>query len=148
MTTRVRSCTSAPPHIKARLLLVSALLSVFLGTAAGCQGRREPSTQPVQVVLDSLLVANEALFDSTTANLAWDRLSCLERRAEAAFGSEKALQIATEAEQRVRARHSRAEYAAGHPGIKMAHDVPDDITCARIDSLWYATVVKQRRRHP
>jgi len=126
-------------------LRAAAVCVVVLSCIGGCQGRREPRSRPAQILLDSSLAGNEAMYDSATANLAMDRLACLEDRARSVLGHDEVLRIAREADKTVRARHSQQEYAAGSRGIGMFHDEPTAEFCTRIDSLWYATVVKQRK---
>jgi len=126
-----------------------AALVVLLAGFGGCQSRGTRATGPTRIFLDSLRAGNEALFDSSTADLAWQRLSCVEDRAGAALGQDEALRLANEAEREVRAKHSRAEYAAGHRGLSMIHEVTNPTRCKSIDSLWYARFgVRRNTRSP
>ena len=127
----------------------TAALVLLLAGIAGCQGRSTQATGSTRIFLDSLRAGNEALFDSSTADLAWQRLSCLEDRAGAALGQDEALRLANEAEREVRENHSRAEYAAGRRGLSMEHETPDPTLCKSIDSLWYSRIgVRQNSRSP
>jgi len=127
---------------------VGSLLSVVFVTTASCQGRNSSLPSAAKVFLDSSLVANEALYDSSTANVGMDRLACLEARTRDVLGRDTVRRIATEAERTVRARHTLAEEAAGNRGIEMLHDEPNVANCRRIDSLWYALLAQQRKARP
>lgn len=129
-------------------LCAAAVFVVVLSSIGGCQGRRDPLEKTAQILLDSLLAGNEAMYDSATANLAWDRLTCLDSRAFRLLGDEEGRRLALKAERIVRAKHSRAEYLAGERGIAWLHDAPTEPACRRVDSLWYATVVNQRKKSP
>lgn len=130
--------------------LVGVSVSVLIGAIAGCQGRSEPLSGPARILFDSLLAGNEAMFDSASANVGFGRLGCLETRARGVFGSEFVSQLGLEAEDSVRARHSRAEYEQGERGIEMLQPVADSAFCVRVDSLWYARMVTSptARRKP
>ncbi|MHB1312025.1 MAG: hypothetical protein ACYC3L_08405 [Gemmatimonadaceae bacterium] len=145
MTIRVRNRATASRQVRLLLMTVTAFLSVLLGTSAGCQGGNAPLSRPAQILLDSSLAGKEAMYDSSTANLAVDRLTCLEARAYPVLGQDEVSRIARLADRTVRARHSRAEYVAGLRGIGMVHDEPTAEFCTRIDSLWYVMVVKQAK---
>lgn len=130
--------------------IVGVLLVVGFGAAGGCQGRSESSSKPALVLLDSSLAGNEALYDSSTANLAWDRLTCLEARARRVLGNDVVREVVLEAERTVRAKHSRIEHLAGERGIASFHDAPTEASCRRVDSLWYAQLAEasSARRRP
>ncbi len=142
MNFRVRHSVLARLRPRHFTRLVGVSVSVLIGAIAGCQGRSEPLSGPARILFDSLLAGNEAMFDSASANVGFGRLGCLETRARGVFGSEFVSQLGLEAEVTVRARHSRAEYEQGERGIEMLQPVADSAFCARIDSLWYARVVK------
>jgi hypothetical protein len=147
---KIRDClsVSARHQFLRRVILASTILSAAFVSTDGCQGRDAALAGAAKVLLDSSLAANEALYDSSTANLAMDRLACLESRAKPRLGHDEVLRIATEADRTVRKRHSRAEFLAGDRGIEMLHDAPTTSNCRRIDSLWYALVTQRRKARP
>jgi hypothetical protein len=104
-----------------------------------------PLKGAARVFYDSLVAGNEAMMDSATANLGYQRLACLERRAYQTFGHDSVARISAAAERAVQARHTRAEWAAGDKGIATIQDAPDDTFCQRVDSLWYAMASKARK---
>jgi hypothetical protein len=130
------------------VIQASVSFSAFFVSTGGCQGRAAPTPNAAKVLLDSSLAANEALYDSSTANLAMGRLACLEGRARPALGHDEVLRIATEAERTVRRRHSRVEFLVGDRGIEMLHDEPNAENCRRVDSLWYALIAQRRKVRP
>jgi hypothetical protein len=103
-----------------------------------------PLTGRARILYDSLVAAEEAMLDSASANLAFERSSCLFNRARNTFGGDSLVRIATAAERAVQAKHTRAELEAGRKGIAFVHDFADDAYCVRIDSLWYARAAKLR----
>jgi hypothetical protein len=129
-------------------LLVGASLYVLLGATGGCQGRGNALSAPARILRDSLLAGNEAMYDSASANLGFDRLGCLEERAAVQLGLGLVERLGREAEDTVRARHSRAALEAGRRGIEMIHPVADSAFCKRIDSLWYARLAKPPGARP
>jgi hypothetical protein len=147
---KIRDCrrVSARYQFLRRVILASTLLSAVFVSTGGCQGRGASLPDAAKVLLDSSLAANEALYDSSTANLAMDRLTCLEARAWDLLGRDALRRVASEADRTVRARHSQAEAAAGRRGIEMLHDEPNAVNCRRIDSLWYALVTQRRKARP
>ena len=147
---KIRHCwrVSARWQFLRRVILASTLPSAVFVSTGGCQGRDAVLAGAAKVLLDSSLAANEALYDSSTANLAMDRLACLESRARPRLGHDELLRIATEAERTVRKRHSRGEFLAGDRGVEMLHDAPTTANCRRVDSLWYATVAQRRKARP
>lgn len=144
-TCRLDTRARRPKHL---MLIIGALSSVLLGVAGGCQGRSEPLSEPARILYDSLLAANEAMYDSASANLGFGRLGCLGHRARATFGTALVSQLDREAEVAVRSRHSGTELAAGRRGIEMLQPVSDSAYCRRIDSLWYARLATKPRARP
>lgn len=108
-------------------------------------GRLGPLSGPARILYDSLVAGNEAMLDSASANLGFDRLGCLEDRARATLGFDSVSRIGREAEEVVREKHTRAEWQAGEKGIEMLHPVGDLAFCRRVDSLWYARAAKLRK---
>jgi hypothetical protein len=104
-----------------------------------------PLTGRARILYDSLVTAEEAMLDSASANLGYERVSCLFNRAWNTYGGDSLVRIATAAERAVRARHTRTEIETGRKGIAFAHDFADDAHCVRIDSLWYARAAKLRK---
>lgn len=95
-----------------------------------------------RILYDSLVVAEETMLDSASANLAFDRVGCLFDRASATFGIDSVARIAGAAELAVREKHTSAELDAGRRGIAMVYPLGDDEFCRRIDALWYTRAAK------
>lgn len=129
-------------------LLAGAPLFALLLATGGCVGHKEALSAPARILFDSLLAGNEAMYDSASANLGFDRLGCLEERAAVPLGLDFVERLGREAEETVRARHSRAALEAGRRGIDMIHPVGDSAFCKRIDSLWYARLAKPPGARP
>lgn len=126
-----------------RHVVLLYLLCVWgMSGVAGCQGRAGLLSRSERVVLDSLMAAHEAMYDSATANIGFDRMACLSGRADSSLGSAAVKRLNAQAEARVLARHSSAERDAGDRGIQMDHPYWTPAVCRRVDSLWYARFVK------
>ncbi|MHB1311049.1 MAG: hypothetical protein ACYC3L_03445 [Gemmatimonadaceae bacterium] len=98
-----------------------------------------------RIVFDSLVLAHEVLLDSASANLAYERKSCLFNRASNVLGIDSVSRIARQAELTVTERHTRAELEAGRKGIAYEHPFADETFCLRIDSLWYARAAQLKK---
>lgn len=147
MITRDRIEQSAAHLRRAFPALAGVLLVLLVGATAGCQGRNDVPPGPARILFDSLVAAHEAMYDSATANLGFDRMSCLKDRADSILAFKVVTDIGRKAENVVRARHSRAEWEAGARGIESMHPVGDLVFCRRVDSLWYARVVGRTKPH-
>ena len=145
-----RDCrtSSAARRPRVLVILVGMLASLLLCATGGCQGLREAQSEPARILFDSLLAGNEAMYDSASANLGFGRLGCVEHRARAMFGSTVVSRLGREAENAIRARHSRTELDAGRRGIEMLQPVFDSAYCRRIDSLWYARIAAKPPARP
>ncbi len=143
-------CSARAQLVHARLAkIVVGVLLVGLGTSTGaCQRTRAPMSNLERALYDSLVAANEAMYDSATANLGFDRLRCLQERAQSHLTDAVVQQLGVSAEVSVRARHSRAELEAGNRGIAADHPFGLPRYCVPVDSLWYATVARAKTGRP
>lgn len=98
-----------------------------------------------RILYDSLVVAEEAMLDSASANLGFERVSCLFNRASQTFGIDSVSRISSAAGRTVREKHTRAELEAGQKGIAMMQPYADAEFCLRVDSLWYARAAALRK---
>ena len=98
-----------------------------------------------RILYDSLVAANEAMVDSASANLGFERMGCLSNRATEMFGSDSVLRIGSAAQRAVREEHTRAELEAGQKGIAMLQQYADEQSCLRVDSLWHARAAALRK---
>jgi hypothetical protein len=132
------------------VVLVGVLAFALFSATGGCQGRREPQATPGRILFDSLLAANEALHDSAGPTLGYHRMGCLYMRATLTLDFDTVFRIADEADEVVRSRHSRAEEERVNRRLQGNHPIATPEDCQRIDSLWYARVIKpsNARRQP
>lgn len=119
-------------------MVAGALLSVLFVAIGGCQDRQVPLSKAAEVLYDSLVTANEAMYDSVGPNLGYHRMGCVYERTVSTLGRELAERLSIQAEESVRSRHSRTELEAVNRGLQGNHPFATPEFCQRIDSLWYA----------
>ena len=129
----------------AAMLTMAAVMNGIMNDPVVKFGKLGPLQGPARVLNDSLVAAQEAMVDSASANLAYDRVGCLHDRAIPTFGLDSVSRISRQAAVTVHARHTEAELRAGRKGIAMAHPIGDDVFCRRVDSLWYARAAKMKK---
>lgn len=122
---------------------VGALLSVLVVAVGGCQDRQVPLSKAAEVLYDSLVTANESMYELADPNIGFHRRRCVYERAVSGLGRDLATELLRDAVSAVRSRHSGAEWAKVNKGLAGTHPASTPEYCVGADSIWYARYIGQ-----
>ncbi len=131
-----------------RAVRAVVLLASLLGAVGGCQRGAGRFSGNARFAFDSLVAANEALYDSATTTNAYDRIGCLYLRAYGRLGDADSYQVLKAANHQIIDRHSRTEQEEVNQRLHGEHPMASTEDCVGVDSIWYAHINARTSGHP